>query len=280
MRFITFIYGCLAGVVSFNATLANDFENMAAPSATAVPIQTKTMKPQATPNHDPVRVSFYNNQTVTVPLSLVDANRLYIENDQIKDIGCMRGFCVSKEFDTGDAIIKLGEAAQFAKGGFTVFLSTQKGRKLALQVLPKAIPGQVVAFNALSGGMRNRDKPQDKHNSPYQETLIEFMKAMINQHQSPHQEAVNDHPILSDYGKVEIPDATPEKLNSTVTIVPIRLFQGERLMGVVYRVKNESSNTVPLTGAQFYKSGLLALALSQETLAPQSTAIVYQIQGA
>ena len=278
MRFITFIYGCLA--IVFNSTLANDLDNAEKPSAIVVPAEIKIPKPQATPNHDPVRLSFYNNQTVTVPLSLVDANRLYIENDQIKDIGCMRGFCVSKEFDTGDAMIKLGEAAQFAKGGFTIFISTQKGRKLALQVLPKAIPGQVVAFHALSGGMSDRDKPQDKQNSPYQETLIEFMKAMINHHQSRNQAAVNDHPVLSDYGRVEIPDATAEKLNSAVTIVPIRLFQGERLMGVVYRVKNESSNTVPLTGAQFYKSGLLALALSQETLAPGSVASVYQIQGA
>ena len=264
--------------MAFNITVANDLDSTEESIATVAPIKTDIVKTQATPNYDPVTVSFYNNQTVTVPLSLADANRLYIENDHIKDIGCMRGFCVSKEFDTGDAIIKLGEAAQFAKGGFTVFLSTQKGRKLALQVLPKAIPGQVIALQALGGAVRDQINKTDKNNSPYQETLIELVKAMINHNHAPDKKQFNDNSTLSDYGIVEIADATPEKLNTSVTIFPVRLFQGERLMGVVYTVKNESGRVAPLTGAQFYKNGMLALALSAESLAPQQTAFVYQVQ--
>ena len=269
IRFLVMVT-CLS--IALNMVSANDVE-----SSVGITTESTRDKTQATPNHDPVSLSFYNNQTVTVPLSLADANRLYIDNDHIKDIGCMRGFCVSKEFDTGDAIIKLGEAAQFAKGGFTVFVSTQKGRKLALQVLPKAIPGQVIALQALSG-VSETTIQKDKQNSPYQEHLIELIKAMINHHQGHHPHLINDHSVLSDYGVVEITNTSAERLNSAITILPYRLFQGERFMGVVYRVKNASHHQVPLTGAQFYKSGMLALALSTESLAPQETAFVYQIQ--
>lgn len=218
-------------------------------------------------NNNPDQYNFQNNQTVTVKLSTDDANRIFVQGDKVKDIGCMKGFCVSKEFDNGDAIIKLGDAARFAQSGFTVFVSTQGGRQFAMQVIPQSIPGKTVEFTPLSGAPLTIK--HDEKNAPYQESLINLIKAMMKYDQTGK--------VVDGYGVADIPNAKSESFNGDLIIFPIRLFQGDQLMGVVYEIKNDGKKEKTINGAAFYKHKMRAIAVSKETLKAGETTRIYEV---
>ena len=53
---------------------------------------------------DATVINLTNNQTVAVPLSSTDPNRLFVAHDKITEANCLAGFC-NVRFDENDQII-------------------------------------------------------------------------------------------------------------------------------------------------------------------------------
>jgi len=100
----------------------------------------------------------------------------------------------------------------------------------------------------------------------YQKLLVTLINGMINSE------------ALEDYAYSEIKE--PKKTSvGVVSIKPIASYSGSHLLGIVSEVKNKSRNPLFLKPSYFYKLGVRAVALSQQTLGPSETGLLYQVIG-
>lgn len=226
--------------------------------------------PTAYAANDAEQIKFSNNQTVTAKVSLDDPNRLFVRGDEIQSISCQGGFCVNKlNPETGDALLSLGSAA-FSVDAFTMYITTKSGRQFSVVVTPFHAVGQTIEFIPQGGGSIKAKAFEAKSN--YTSMLATLIKDMINYDDTfKAPEGYSAQDIDAGVG------ADTNAGDSDLLIFPVRVFQGDRLMGMVYAVKNVTKSPLKLTSKQFYQRGILASALSTEKLKPQQVALLYQV---
>ena len=210
---------------------------------------------------------FADGDTIPVSLSSVNINRLVVEDDKILNITCPHGFCTTNGIQkdkTGSVSLKLNVALPF-----TAHVLTQKGRLFALFITPKATPGIVTAFT-----------PTDRHLSQpsvfergfdYPSAIANFTKAMMTWKK-------NGTPI-SGFSLHPVDPNTLPKKDSLLPVTPQTVFVGRDYSGIIYEVKNKSSDTVTLTTAQFYSYAARSAALDTFELSPNQTTHLYVVTG-
>ncbi len=209
---------------------------------------------------------FAQNDTIVLPLSSVNANRLVVKGDKIINVHCPQGFCVAtgnKRDQSGSISLKINIALPF-----TAHVVTEKGRNFSLFVNPKAVPAAVTEFipNYL-------ESEQDvfKKDMEYPLALGAFTKQMIEwqRNRSPVS-GFNLHPIDP---KTLPKDTTP------LAVVPQTLFAGRPFSGIIYQVKNQSNEPMTLTEAQFYSYSSRSASLETYHLKPGESTHLYIITG-
>lgn len=81
---------------------------------------------------------FEQNDTIVLPLSSVNTNRLVVKDDKIVNLHCPRGFCLAKanqRDQSGSITVKLNIALPF-----TAHVTTEKGQNFSLFINPMTRP--------------------------------------------------------------------------------------------------------------------------------------------
>ena len=212
------------------------------------------------------RYHFAQNDTVVLPLSSVNTNRLVVKGDKILNVQCPRGFCIAKASQrdqSGSINVKINIALPF-----TAHVFTEKGQNFSLFVNPKAVPAVVSEFIPLHAQSEHSVFEKDIE---YPLALGEFTKQMIEwQRTKTPVPGFNLHPID--------PKTLP-KDKSPLAVIPQTLFSGQPFSGIIYQVKNQSTETVTLTEAQFYSYASRSASLDAYTLSPGESTHLYLVTG-
>lgn len=217
-------------------------------------------------NINPTVMVFNEGQTLTLPLSGTDINRLSVVGDQITDLRCMNNSCgitYDPKDTTGSAYVSLN-----TNQPFTMFISTHNGHNFSVLVNPQAVPGETYLFQPMSAGMNASGWEK---NSDYEQLNVTVISDMMN-NQAP-----------DGYGDYACTDKTPcmgfstQTLYTVLAMTPVNEYLGDEVIGVVYSVKNTGKQSVSMTPSAFYTSGVRSVALSQQTLNAGEGAFVYEV---
>lgn len=209
---------------------------------------------------------FAQNDTIVLPLSSVNANRLVVKGDKIINVHCPQSFCLAtgnQRDQSGSISLKINIALPF-----TAHVVTEKGSNFSLFVNPKAVPAVVTEFIP-----NHLDSEQSvfKKDMEYPLALGAFTKQMIEwQRYKTPIPGFNLHPID--------PKTLP-KDNTSLAVIPQTLFSGRPFSGIIYQVKNQSNEAVTLSEAQFYSYSSRSASLDDYHLAPGESTHLYIITG-
>lgn len=226
----------------------------------AVPLTGQTKSIAAKTYH------FAQNDTIVLPLSSVNTNRLVVKGDKILNVQCPKGFCLangSQRDKSGSINLKINIALPF-----TAHVFTEKGQNFSLFINPKAVPAIV---NEFIPSYSPSEQSVFEKDMDYPLALGAFTKQMIEFKRSGAAvPGFNLHPID--------PKTLP-KDNSPLAVIPQTLFSGRPFSGIIYQVKNQSSESMTLTESQFYSYASRSASLDNYNLAPGESTTLYIVTG-
>jgi conjugal transfer pilus assembly protein TraK len=232
----------------------------------------KTTKKTTTVDYVDVKeIPFADNEQIKVTLSNRDINRVLVTGDKIKTIHGPTGLYTAKNDSSdpsGSAYISI-----YSDVSFTVFLATIKGHNLSLSVTPKTSAGRTVILEPTSPTLLANNKVEA---DSYQKTLIDLMNNMINLEPCEDYEyfSINEakkHKWIKNIKKIEF--------YNVADVIPVAFYRGEKLSGIISKIRNKTKNPLILQPSYFYQSGIKAVALSLQTIPPLEACWLYQIVG-
>ncbi|EKD45299.1 MAG: IncF plasmid conjugative transfer pilus assembly protein TraK [uncultured bacterium] len=223
-------------------------------------------------------VSFADNEQINVVLSNRDINRVLVKGDKIQSVNGPAGLYTAKNDAAGSAYFGL-----YGETTFTIFASTVKGHNFSLLITPKTIPGRTVILEPTTPSLLTA---RFEEAESYQKALVTLISSMINN------EALEDY-SYSDAKKTQRKQKTEKSEKNEkndfygiADIQQIASYSGSHfshfslfshLLGVVSEITNKTKKPITLKPSYFYKSGVRAVALSRQTIAPAETGLLYQI---
>ena len=217
----------------------------------------KTPSKLASVNKSVRETSFADNEQVVVVLSNRDINRILVKGDKIQSVNGPTGLYVAKNDTAGSAYISV-----YGDITFTLFATTEKGHNFSLLVTPKTVAGRTVILKPTSVPLlANRSAEAES----YQKALVDLISVMINNKGS------------SDYAYSQIKSAPKVDFHNIAGIQQIASYSGSYLFGIVSVVKNKAPNPITLKPSYFYKPGVRAVALSQQTIDKAGIGFLYQV---
>ncbi|MGX9520537.1 type-F conjugative transfer system secretin TraK [Vibrio mediterranei] len=211
-----------------------------------------------------------DNDTIQVPLSGLDVNRLKVTGDVITAVHCPAGWCIIGKQPSNDGSTFLSiNTAQEGQGlePFTFFVDTEQGRHFGVLAIPKAIPAITALFDLKEN--RQQAAMRRANSEPYITELTQLMKQVILRSESGQP--------LGGFDRYPVKTQTFEekRLDAHAKII----YEGARHNVVVYEVRNQSAKTQPLYPSQWYVEGLEAQAILPDvpSLPPGGRATLYQI---
>lgn len=202
-------------------------------------------------------ISFADNEQINVVLSKVDINRITVQNDKILSLNGPTGLYTAKNDENGAAYITL-----YADTPFTLYVTTVGGHSFSLFVVSAATVGKTIVFIPTS---LPKAADTQEEASTYQQNLIILMNAMLSK------------TSLEDYAYNEIKKGKSQDFLGLAKLTPIASYNGATQEGIIYEIKNKTSRVITFNPANFYQTGVRAVALSKQTLAPDDTGLLYEI---
>lgn len=198
-------------------------------------------------------IFFTDNEQIRVSLSNRDINKIVVRGDKIRSINGPTNFYQAKNDLVGAVYLTI-----YGKERFTLFLTTLNGRSCSLLVTPKKVPGRTLVLRG--PGLLAQHLEDDG----YQKDLVNFITGMIN-----------DEPKYI-YHK---PAKSSKKVDfyDVANIKHVASYSHGSLVGIVAAVENKSRKSITLKPNYFYQTGVKAVALSKQTLAPRELALLYQV---
>ncbi|MGF1916702.1 type-F conjugative transfer system secretin TraK [Vibrio splendidus] len=235
--------------------------------------------------------SLSDNETVQVPLSGVDVNRLLVKDDVITSVRCPSGFCVMDNEPSLDGSVLLSLNTKRGLAPFTFFVSTEAGRHFSILAVPRAVPA-VTAIFTLKENVTAKWEETVK-SVPFVTRLDQLMKASIlsmDSGQAPagfvrHNLTEDTKPCqrLKGYERTRcltrMKREYQEGARAALNAVPRVIFKSPTQSVLVYRLINRTGETAPLYANQWYVDGLQAQAIipNVNALADGGKAWLYQI---
>ncbi len=213
--------------------------------------------------HKAETVRFQNGDTVTLRLSNQNANRLLLPRDTIAGVVCppFRCHATLPTQDTSHSVYLTIPIT--VTQPFTVHVSTLAHRYFSAWVSPKKIPGVTVLLEPTSPGWT---KKTVHHNSePWVGQVSDLIGDILRQ-QPP-----------DDYAVVTFPKAKRAPLTPQLTAKKTLAYRGEFFTVTRYTLSNQTKQFVTLKEPEFYRAGVVAVALSHQLLPPKGHATLYQV---
>lgn len=210
---------------------------------------------------NPAAISFSDNQAIPVTLSDTNINRLVVSNDQITNILCPTDYCTSTHNpsdQSGAAYIKL-----LTTQPFTLFVATNSGHQVSLQVTPKATSGETLVLNPTSS---NTVAKKWEKESSYRKVLISLIKNMM------------DNQVPDGYGYTPINTSDAESIFHGMGTMQVKaVWTGNYLVGMEYIFRNKTSKKITVPDSAFYRPGVRLVAQTSQSVSANGDDVVYEI---
>lgn len=212
---------------------------------------------------------FNDNDTVSLPLSSSNLNRLVVKEDAITSFICPVGFCTTtgNKYDkSGSITLKINVAVPF-----TAHVATMNGHNFTLFINPKSVPALVTEFVAVNS-YKSEPSIFDNKEFDYPMQLALFTKQMI-----AHQLYKTN---IAGFSLHVIDRKTLPKDRNPLAVTPMKVFRGKHYSGIIYEVKNQSNQIQNVTNAHFYSYAARSASLDREgDLKPNETVLLYVVTG-
>ncbi len=209
-------------------------------------------------SHVARRLHLKNNEQGEVTLSLLDVNRIFVDNDPITSIhGPEQRFMVKND-ETGSVYLTPN-----GQTPFTLFFNTENKRHFSLLISPVSMPGQTVDVLM--------PKPvSHKHFQISQNQYEAKIESLVR--------GAMDGNIPDDFTCDTIKNAPIQKIFSGGFSAFLTLTcRGDQLSLSTYQIRNQSHHRQHVLPSYFYHAGIAAVALQHEWLKPGAITMVYEV---
>ncbi len=205
-------------------------------------------------------------QTITATISSKDLTRVQVSGFPILKAYTASNVKVKKDTATGQLYILPYDI----KGSFNLFIADTNGDTFNLALTPSRHKGgdSIVIMPDKESLSRNLYKDKAvKGSSTYERTIMNLVQIM---YLNMKEEDGIGYQVTE--AQSEIP------IWKKVKVVLVRNYNNQALNGYIYEVTNNGSDPILLTESEFYKSGILAVAIDSPSLAPGQTTRVFLVQ--
>ncbi|OYX36046.1 MAG: hypothetical protein B7Y99_02570 [Caulobacterales bacterium 32-69-10] len=212
---------------------------------------------------DPVQV---RNGRFEAPVSANQMSRVVILGEKIVEVRKLDDpegpqIIVEASEATGDVFV--GFDGDVTGKTFSVFFITNTGRTIQGVLVPAAIDGQTVQVQ-VDPATQGRMEQRPDRRAPYQETLTGLIRLMFNG-ESPEgvvRQVLNEKAGAAGPFAVRVSE----------------IYDVAGLRGQVLELRNTTDTKQAVVGDTFFVPGVLAVAVSAETLAPQQVGRVFVVE--
>jgi conjugal transfer pilus assembly protein TraK len=198
----------------------------------------------------PDAIPFDNDASFTVALSNTNPNKIIIDGELVTSISGPTGAYDQSTTPDGALIL-----SPLTAQNFTVFLQTDRGASVSLNIQPKPVAGRTLRFTPLSVKAHiNEDAKAWEEGQSYEKTLVTLSRAITN----------GDVP--DNYEELPISSMPAYIPNVAIKLTAERQFVGSHLRVVRFRMRNAGYVTVPLRERDFWRKGVRGVMLSQNQL--------------
>lgn len=205
-----------------------------------------------------------DNQTVFAKISSNELTRIFVQNDRIQSVRGIEGaYQITK--DETEGVIFIKPSYLYQNHAFNVFVSTEQHHNYGLLLSPMNIPAENIELKSLSPSKKLAERWEK--NSPYSDILISLMKAM----------EADEHP--EGYAVIGVGKCKAKTVMPGLTIQLVRLYQGAKLQGEIWLVKNTCNRLMHLSSDIFYQDNVRAISLVDDNLDHNESTYLYRIVG-
>ena len=220
------------------------------PAAVAVLLATGLFTSGLRAASAPAAIPFENDAAFNVTLSNTNPSKVVINGELITSISGPSGAYDQSQTDDGALIL-----SPLVGQNFTVFIQTDRGSSLSLNVRPQPGNGKTLRFTPMSPPLRkNNDAKVWEEGQSYEKTLVSLSRIIVN---GDVPDEYQEYPIS------RMPAYNP---GTPVHLVPERQFVGNHLRIVRFRMSNPGSITQNLRERDFWRKGVRAVMLSRHQL--------------
>jgi conjugal transfer pilus assembly protein TraK len=212
--------------------------------------------------------SVQDNSDVALNLSQSNYNRLVVKNDKIVEaVFPETAMGIKRDEQDGSVYVLLTQSTS----PFTLFLTTEAGHHFSVTVageegLGKTVELVVPKTSAVSSLIKSTPSISPKiTQDPHQNAMIE----LIN-----HMERKEPIPGMA----VSHPFGVAKRLGAGLSLMPKEVWKGEGVEASRFEVYNGGSKALNLLPEWFEEHDVTAMKLSQPTLKPHETAILYRVR--
>ncbi|ENZ9940812.1 type-F conjugative transfer system secretin TraK [Salmonella enterica] len=220
------------------------------PAAAAVLLATGLFTSGLRAASAPAAIPFENDAAFNVTLSNTNPSKVVVNGELITSISGPSGAYDQSQTDDGALII-----SPLVAQNFTVFIQTDRGSSLSLNVRPQPGNGKTLRFTPLSPPPhRNDDARAWEEGQSYEKTLVSVSRTVVNGQ------------VPDDYREYPVSRMPAFNPAAMVSLTPERQFVGDHLRIVRFRMTNPGTITQNLRERDFWRKGVRAVMLSQHQL--------------
>jgi TraK protein. len=211
-------------------------------------------------------VEVRDGTVASVRISGNEPNRLVIRDGRVHKVWGADGKVVLKpDADTGQ--IYLQPTDGWRTRSFSIFVKDDLGGVYTLVMAPTDMPSETVTLvrPERAKGTDRRKAMAWETSMPYERTVIELIRHM----------ALDSSP--EGYSQTDIKREI--KLWQEARLVLLSRYTGGKLEGEVYELTNVDGKKMRLDEQEFYRTGVLAVAIDRHELAPGSSTKVFLVVG-
>ena len=213
-------------------------------------------------------LSVRDNSDVALNLSQSNYNRLVVKNDKIVEaVFPETAMGIKRDEQDGSVYVMLTAEAS----PFTLFLTTEAGHHFSVTVTGEAGLGKTVelvapriAATSLPAKVSSNTAPKIT-DDPHQNEMLE----VIN-----HMERKEPMPGMT----VSHPFGRAERMGAGLSLIPKEVWTGSGVEAARLEVYNGGSKELNLLPEWFEGKDVTAMKLSQPTLKPHETAVLYRVR--
>lgn len=201
-------------------------------------------------------------KTVFVNVSTRDLNRIAIEGGKVRRIKAADDSVLtgSADQDTGQALVQ-----PLVKDPFGIFVFSQTGKTYTLVLQPKDIPGESIVIREQRIEASPSSLPGEiERSSSYQQAIKTMLQALAGER------TLSGAETRKTWDEIKLWKGSRFALEQTI--------QSNSMIGERYRIFNVSDKPMRVAEQEFYKKGVLAVAVRDLNLDPGRSTVVFVIK--
>ncbi|MFK3662764.1 type-F conjugative transfer system secretin TraK [Scandinavium sp. NPDC088450] len=200
----------------------------------------------------PAGIPFENDASFSAVLSNTNPNKIVIDGELITRISGPSGAYDGNTTVTEDGALIF---SPLTSQNFTVFLETEKGASLSLNVQPRPVTGRTLRFTPVSPPARKNDDARAwEEGQSYEKTLVAISRA------------VSQGDVPDDFTEYSVSRMAPYTPDVGLSLTAERQLVGSHFRVVRFRLRNPGYVTRTLRERDFWKKGVRGVMLSTRQL--------------